>query len=248
MKIIVFFLTIFGVCIASEIKTFEEFKTHFNKHYNSIEEEHEAKHNFERSLRWIEENQNKHGHKLGLTSVADMPDENDYFEDDSPLLKAPYFNPDDENAILPDAFDWRDHIDLHEVQTQGKCGSCWAFSCALCIEARLAITQNIAVHVSEQELLDCVKKINPRSGCRGGPIAVAFRYAIEFGLHDASVYPYHFVEGVCRSNIPSPKYYLKSQEQLPNGSPDKIIMANLFKYGPMVLIIDSHNHEFKLYK
>ena len=194
MKTFAIFLTILGFCWATKIETFEEFKAHFHKHYESIEEELGAKLNFERSRLWIQQNQHKFDHELGITSLADLDDDDEFFDDLPISEEVTSDDHHDGETVLPDAYDWREHIHMHEPESQGKCGSCWAFASAVCMEARLAITQNITVHISRQELLDCTIKVNPKNhGCLGGHATDGWRYAIQYGVHDATVYPYHTV-------------------------------------------------------
>ena len=195
MKFIVLLLTILGVCWASKIETFEEFKAHFDKNYDSIEEELEAKLNFERSRLWIQQNQHRFDHELGITVLADLDEDSDFFQDIPAPVNVTSDDHHDGQSVLPDAYDWRQHIHMHEPEYQGlTCGSCWAFVSATCMESRIAITEKVTVHISRQELLDCTNKVvRSNQGCKGGHAYDGWQYAIKDGVHDSTVYPYHNV-------------------------------------------------------
>jgi hypothetical protein len=61
--------------------------------------------------------------------------------------------------------DWRDFGVINEIQDQGSCGSCWAFSTAAHYESVYAIKFGPLYKLSEQHLVDC----DPYDwGCDGG--------------------------------------------------------------------------------
>jgi C1A family cysteine protease len=65
---------------------------------------------------------------------------------------------------------------VNEIQDQGQCGSCWAFSAIQSIESIYAIAHQTLYKLSEQNLVDCVIEDD---GCGGGLMDDAFNYVIK---------------------------------------------------------------------
>ncbi len=96
-------------------------------------------------------------------------------------------------CILPDDFDWRNHLGqnwMTPIRAQGVCGSCYAFSAVGCVEGIYKVEQdNSALNpdLSEEYIVtDC---IYPR-GCNGG-----WHYAVlgsirSSGIVDENCLPY----------------------------------------------------------
>jgi len=107
----------------------------------------------------------------------------------------------------PSSVDWRNKLVL-PVKNQEQCGSCWAFSTVVSLEGQYAkLTENL-LSMSEQDLVDCVKKVKvPGSsevccdGCEGGLMDYAFQYMIDSqsGTDDKeSSYRYTARNGRCK--------------------------------------------------
>ena len=65
--------------------------------------------------------------------------------------------------------------------SQGKCGSCWAFSSVATIESAVAIHGEPLVSLSEQFLVDCNFPQSP-GGCEGGFNQEAYSFVIKNGI------------------------------------------------------------------
>ena len=100
------------------------------------------------------------------------------------------------NQKLPDSIDWRTKNAVTPIKDQGHCGSCWAFSATGALEGVLAIKTGNLISLSEQELVNCVKK---DQGCYGGQMDDAFQYARSDGICTETQDPYDAKDGMCKS-------------------------------------------------
>jgi len=101
----------------------------------------------------------------------------------------------------PDSVDWRDMNLVTDVKNQGSCGSCWAFSTVVGLEGQLAKKTAKLTSLSEQDLVDCVKRTdNCCNGCQGGLMDAAYDYIVakQDGKDDTEMaYPYTGRDGRC---------------------------------------------------
>ncbi|WP_138485368.1 C1 family peptidase [Dyadobacter bucti] len=88
-------------------------------------------------------------------------------------------------------FDWRTFKKVSEVQDQGSCGSCWAFSATAAYEASYLIVNNAKINVSEQDLMNCaINGVVDAGDCIGGWTPDAFEYMLKNGCSSEEVIPY----------------------------------------------------------
>jgi len=151
----------------------------------------------------------------------------------------------------PTSVDWRGKLVL-PVKNQEQCGSCWAFSTIVSLEGQYAkLTENL-LSLSEQDLVDCVKKVKiPGSsevccdGCEGGLMDYAFQYMIDSqsGTDDKeSAYKYTARNGKCKfekseafQNAKVTKY-----TDIKKGSEDDLADATA-TVGPISVAVNANN-------
>ena len=100
----------------------------------------------------------------------------------------------DNNLSAPKSVDWS-YI-YPTAENQGVCGSCFAFSTVGAVEGLIQIKTGKYVHLSKQQILDCIKG---GPGCqKGGVMSYAYEYFVADGLLTEDDYPYLAVQGVCK--------------------------------------------------
>ncbi|EEY53285.1 cysteine protease family C01A, putative [Phytophthora infestans T30-4] len=99
---------------------------------------------------------------------------------------------------LSDSVDWSTSKCMAPIQSQGSCGSCWAFATVSAVESAQCIAsgKELFVKYSEQQLVSCNTK---NWGCYGGSPFYAFDYVQQNGLCSEESYPYTFGGGYTRS-------------------------------------------------
>lgn len=86
--------------------------------------------------------------------------------------------------------DWRENGFVTPSDNQKSCGSCYAFSIALSIEAQIYRRIGKIVELSEQQIIDCSVSVG-NHGCSGGSLRNTLRYLESCGgIMRAVDYPY----------------------------------------------------------
>ncbi|KAI4332560.1 hypothetical protein L6164_017456 [Bauhinia variegata] len=141
------------------------------------------------------------GARFGLNECADMSLEEFkaiYLHDMEMDLENVELKEDESSENAPDSLDWTEKGIVTAVKHQQNCGSCWAFAATGAMEAAKAMVTGKLVNISEQQLVDCVKKSH---GCSGRWYFNAFEWAIKNGGIDAEEdYPYTAQNGTCDPN------------------------------------------------
>ena len=142
---------------------------------------------------------------------------------------------------LPISVDWIAKGAVNEVKDQGQCGSCWAFATVAAIEAANFINTGKLVSLSEQQLVDC-SKLN--SGCNGGNVDRAFRYAEYTQICSEESYPYTAKDGKC-SSCNGTIAKVSSYSDVPKEDEDQLMNA---VYNTVVAVaIQADQKEFQFY-
>lgn len=233
---------------------FGQFKSTFNKVYA---DEAEAKYRQEVYLKNLQiilahnilYEKGIETYSLALNEFADWTHEeflstNGYFP-----LKAPSTIQEEISSHLirkrspsPDSIDWREKGVVTPVKNQLKCASCWAFSAAAALEAKLYREKGVLQSLSEQQIVDCSKQ-SGNHGCSKGYTALAFIFSKENGLLTEDEYPYKAKDGTCRESAGGAKINtgvkaVKSEEDLQDA------VGNI---GPVSVGLDAHDEKFQFY-
>jgi cathepsin H len=185
---------------ASEITSFNDFMSRYNKVYTHDEFAHRRQ-IFEENLAEINQiNSENRGWTAGVNEWSDLSWE----EFKAKFLMAPQKcsatkgnHVMSENPNPDPVIDWRTKNVVTPVKNQGSCGSCWAFSTTGAIESASAIKTGKLQTVAEQQLVDCAQGFD-NHGCRGGLPSQAFQYVMwAGGIQDSASYPYTGRDGRC---------------------------------------------------
>ena len=146
----------------------------------------------------------------------------------------------------PNQCDWRDSGVVNEIQDQGDCGSCWAFSLIQSVESQCAVKRGILHKLSEQELVDC----SPESGgCGGGDRQRTLSWMIEehsgTWMHEND-YPYEAATMTCRSKKEN-RVCKMIGACLPQMMSEDVLMQVVATRGPASVSMDARWSTFRLY-
>jgi cathepsin F len=136
---------------------------------------------------------------------------------------------------VPAHFDWRLKGAVNEVQTQGQCGGCWAFSTTANLEGLYFIKYGTLPKFSEQQMIDCD---GSNAGCGGGIMGSAFEYLQTSGIQQSDSYPYIDGQGYC-SYDPSQATSLVSDWTMAGTDDEESIKEMLYNVGPLAVTINA---------
>ena len=170
-------------------------------------------------------------------------------------------------VTLPTNYDWRTTDDgkrcTPKVQSQGSCGSCYAFATAIVFAARYCQVRTGAavIDYSPQDLLTCSVRT---SGCDGGLFEEALTYLEEYGITTLACKPYlemnspsdatpkqRCVSTKCASGDPIGKSYCKKGTSIVLYGKDRI-KYEITQRGPigtaMIVYDDLMSYKSGIYK
>jgi len=153
-----------------------------------------------------------------------------------------------DTSNLPEEFDWRTKGGVNEVQNQGKCGSCWAFSTVANIEGQNFVNgTKTLVKLSEQQLVDC-SKATGNEGCKDGYPKDAFQDMVssKYGLETEAAYPYQGQDGKCVAEASKESVFIDSWITI--STDEDQIAAALMKYGVLSSAINAGVDGMMFYK
>ena len=182
---------------------FQKFITKYHKKYSSVEEYLSRFAVFR--LNYMETLKSESlSYSTGITKFADLTSQEfkkKYLNLDFPAIVFLNQNPVKikKTNSAPDAWDWREHNAITDVQDQGSCGAAYAFSVICNLESLYGIHKGQAKPFSMQYLIDCDPN---NTGCSGGLMESTFKWLIENGGHlmFEADYPYVGYKGSCKAD------------------------------------------------
>ena len=147
---------------------FMKFVTNFAKFYETVEEFEARKEVFALTASNIEELNSRNtfmtaGHNqfsdwsdAEYTNFLSYRPKNTYRTQEPTIL---------DTSDLPDSINWIEKGAVNDVQDQGQCGSCWAFSAIAQMEGQHFVQSGKLLKLSEQQCVDCD---TDSYGCSGG--------------------------------------------------------------------------------
>lgn len=160
-------------------------------------------------------------------------------------LKVHYLH--DENVQIPSGVNWVSKGVVNEVQNQGQCGSCYAFSSTAAIESQVAINEKKLVKLSEQNAMDGSSNGYGNYGGNGGYMDNVFDYVKDFGLGLESDYPYQAkAYAGTLYDVKNKAAGLTGYVDLPEGSEHALTVA-IGSVGPVSIGIDASQRTFQFY-
>eukprot|EP00727_Mastigamoeba_balamuthi_P005450 m51a1_g1524 hypothetical protein (2227) ;mRNA; r:459062-470338 len=138
--------------------------------------------------------------------------------------------------------------DVTPVQSQGGCGSCWAFAAMGCVEAAWHKATGQTRRFSPQSLVDCDSGSH---GCHGGKAHSGMNQVLRwtqqgFGAVLEADYPYRKADGQCYYDSVKSKAVGKLTSVFGVEFDEATMGQKLLDYGPIVVFIDSTSlHRYK---
>ena len=226
---------------------FSKYATSFNKTYDvkDVVGKYVA---FKENIDFIlEHNRSNSTFTLGVNQFADMTLEefSNYanlnkvladagrVEDSEPIIQ-------EQSHEAPSSADWTHYGP--PIESQGECGSCWAFATTATYSSHFSIRSQIpGLLLSNQQLVDCDTK---SFGCDGGFMSTALDWIkSNNGICYASQYPYTARQGTCRDGCnkiykPFSIRNVRTENELNN------VLAMV---GPVAVGIDASSRNFQFY-
>lgn len=244
--------------IEAGIDSWDDFKSDYNKSYETQADEELRRSVFESNLNSIVAHNIKYElgettFKAGLNHLADKTLK-DILEthklnetmkeivnkelDAINLIPLEFFglNLSDEELNLPSAIDWRERGAVTRVKDQRECGSCYAFATVGALESQLFLKTGKLIELSEQEIVDCARNYGTVNCYGGFPPTVYGYFKDKGGVSRAADYPFEGKAGECRVNENKVKIAVKGFGTISgfaNGLFDETLILTLANVGPV---------------
>ncbi|KAL3666068.1 hypothetical protein V7S43_008859 [Phytophthora oleae] len=169
---------------------------------------------------------------------SDFWDWRPYKPTPTPTTSAPFTQPATEGAqVSSGSVDWSTTECVAPIQSQGSCGSCWAFATVSVVESAQCISngKTSLTKYSEQQLVSCNSQ---NWGCNGGAPVYALDYVQQNGLCTEDSYPYTSDSGYAESCS-------SSCNAKDTGGEDELLSA--IDEHPVIVAVASGNNVWKQY-
>ena len=150
-------------------------------------------------------------------------------------------------STLPESVDWRAKGAVTGVKDQGQCGSCWSFSASGAMEGAWFVSTGKLESISEQELVDCAGIRYGSSGCNGGQMDGAFKFAIDNGICTESSYPYTSGETQTGGSCQKCSAAVTIDECFDVKSNDQLALKEAVSKQPVAIAIEADTRYFQSY-
>jgi len=141
----------------------------------------------------------------------------------------------------PNSWDWRANGAVTNVNNQGQCGSCWAFSATANMEGQYFLSKSGALtSFSEQQIVDCDELCQ---GCNGGWMIDAFIWIggngtkVQKGLETLADYPYDAETGTCKFNAKKAVAFVSGYFNVSTN--ETLMLETTYTQGPLSVAVDA---------
>lgn len=122
------------------------------------------------------------------------------------------------------------------MKNQKSCGSCWTFGVLGALEGQYFLKTGKLIPLSEQNLVDCVKKDAKK--CYGGNFYMAYGYLQKNGgIESEKTYPYTGKKGACKYNPKNSVTKITGYKKV--SSNDKALTQAIATVGPISVGINT---------
>ncbi len=141
-----------------------------------------------------------------------------------------------EDLPIPAEYDLRNKIT--QIEDQGQCGSCWAFSLTATLRDVWTLYGKDPGRLSQQYLVDCGHEL----GCNGGTFDAATYFVTPKGAPSWDSYPYVARTQRCKASTPTAGiigwHYVGSESSVPTV---KQIQQAILSSGPVSVTVGADN-------
>jgi len=190
-----------------EVVSWEQWREHFGKKYDRLEELHRKKQFLENVNTILKHNAEGHSWRMGVNQFSDLSGDewvSTYTNNTFKHTAAPG-GPELLKESPLTSVDWRSTGAVTAVKNQEQCGSCWAFSTTGSLEGAWFNAHKELIPLSEEQLVQCDR--GQDQGCQGGLMDYAFSYIhTAGGITGETEYPYTSgsgVRGSCHNPLPA---------------------------------------------
>ncbi|KAG5885902.1 hypothetical protein JTB14_012149 [Gonioctena quinquepunctata] len=139
---------------------------------------------------------------------------------------------------IPKKVDWRKRNTVNEIETQGSCGACWAFSVIGVIESMIALKTGKLEKLSVQQMIDCSRYT---AGCEGGDICslLAWIKTESISIVGEKDYPLALTGQQCKNISGGSGVLIDDYECNSLVDAEDVILTLLARHGPVAVALNA---------